>query len=103
MLWPGTLPLDQLALWYSLIRPALVRSVPVEVGCVLVEDPLRVTAVVDQEPVGALIPRGPDEAFGVRVAVRVSRANLGHGDVLACEDGIERGGRPNGGSRRRVG
>jgi hypothetical protein len=69
---------------------ALVRPVPVEVGCVLVEDALRVTAVVDQAPVGALIPGGSDDAFGVLVAVRASRGDLGRGDVLTGEDGIER-------------
>jgi hypothetical protein len=37
------------------LAPALMRPMPVEVACVVVEDLLGVAAVEDQEPVGALL------------------------------------------------
>ncbi len=49
---------------------ALVGPVVIEVVGVVAEDLLGVTAVEEQDPVGALLADGADEAFGVWVAVR---------------------------------
>ena len=113
------LSLGQLARRYSLMRPAtafrrliraagssrnvgvvqrskllaaLVGAMLVEVAGVAVEDPLGVTAVEQQDPVGALLGYRTYEALGVRVAVGATRGNLCHGDAFAGEGGVEGGG-----------
>jgi hypothetical protein len=71
---------------------ALVGPVVVEVVGVVAEDLLGVAAVQEQDPVGALLADGADEAFRVWVAVGTVRWNLDHGDGFAGEDRVERGG-----------
>lgn len=69
--------------------PALVGPMAVEVTGVLVEDPLRVSTVEDQQAVGALLAYGADEPLRVGVAVGALWRDLGRGDALAAEDRIE--------------
>ena len=70
---------------------ALVGPVVVEVARIVAGDLLGVAAIDEQNPVGALLADAADEAFGVWVAVRAARGNLGDGDGLAGEDRVEGG------------
>lgn len=69
--------------------PALVRPMSIEVPRVVVEDLLGMAPIKYQEPVGAFFADRAHEPLGVRVAVGAPRRDLGHGDVLAGEDGVE--------------
>src|SRR4030088_1939901 len=62
---------------------ALVGPVLVDVVRIVAEDLLGVTAVEEKDLVGALLAYGAHEAFGVRVAVRTARGDLGHGDACS--------------------
>jgi hypothetical protein len=62
------------------------------VAGVLVEDLPGVLAVVDQQPVSALLAYRADEAFRVGVAVEAAWRDLDYGDALAGEDRVESGG-----------
>ena len=68
---------------------ALMWTVTIEVALVLTEHGARVFLVVDQNPVGALGPDAPDEAFRKRVRPRRPRWNLDHVDALGCEHRVE--------------
>jgi hypothetical protein len=50
----------RIVIW-GMLNEALVRTMPVEVGSVLVEDHARVAFVVDQDPVDALLADATDE------------------------------------------
>jgi hypothetical protein len=65
---------------------ALVRPVSVEVGLVSAKEFLGVAAVVDQEPVGALLSYGAHEPLRVGIAVRSDNtcANCKNGFPSNC-------------------
>jgi hypothetical protein len=53
------------------------------------EDPLKLSAVEDEEPVEALAPDAPDPALDVRVRIRRPDRYSDHPDPAAVEDGVE--------------
>ncbi len=64
----------------------------VEVPCVAVQHYDRVPLPIDQDLVGALLPHGTPESFGVAVGRGQLRGDLDDPDTPVCEHGVERGG-----------
>src|SRR5262245_38518685 len=57
--------------------------------CVTYSSRTGVSLVVDQDPVGALLPDAADESFRVAVRSRCTRRNLDHGNALTGEHRVE--------------
>jgi hypothetical protein len=68
---------------------ALVWTVPIEMGDIFVEERAGVPLVVDQYPVGALLPDAADEPFHVAVRLRGAWRDLDHVDAFGGEQVVE--------------
>ena len=74
--------------WLKLQRP--VRSLPVVMANVDLEDALEVATGEDEQPVQALGPDGSDPSLTERVGTRCPDGSADHVEPLGCEHVIER-------------